>query len=164
LGGFDEELVRNQDDELNLRIWRAGGSVWQSKDIRSFYSPRSSPSALFSQFYQYGYWKVPVIMKHRRPGSARHLAPFVLVGSVTLLALLGFVWPVMAAAGVSVALVYGIALFAAARSTPKPRHIGLVMFALACMHIGYGVGFGHGLLDWVILRRAPGSAVTRLTR
>jgi glycosyltransferase involved in cell wall biosynthesis len=29
-GYFDEELVRNQDDEHNLRIIRGGGKIWQS--------------------------------------------------------------------------------------------------------------------------------------
>jgi glycosyltransferase involved in cell wall biosynthesis len=33
LGLFDEQLVRNQDDELNLRLIRAGGRIWQSADI-----------------------------------------------------------------------------------------------------------------------------------
>ena len=28
IGLFDEELVRNQDDELNLRLIRAGGKIW----------------------------------------------------------------------------------------------------------------------------------------
>ena len=34
LGLFDEQLVRNQDDELNLRITRSGGKIWQSSEIR----------------------------------------------------------------------------------------------------------------------------------
>ena len=34
-GAFDETLVRNQDDEHNLRIRLAGGRVWQSARIRS---------------------------------------------------------------------------------------------------------------------------------
>ncbi len=53
-GAFDEELVRNQDDEHNLRMTRAGGVVWQSTAIRSLYVPRSSLSALFRQYFQYG--------------------------------------------------------------------------------------------------------------
>ena len=61
LGSFDEELVRNQDDELNLRIVRSGGTVWQSPSIRSWYYPRATPLALYKQYYQYGYWKVRVI-------------------------------------------------------------------------------------------------------
>src|ERR1041385_5349731 len=35
VGGFDEELVRNQDDEHNLRVVRNGGKIYQSPRIRS---------------------------------------------------------------------------------------------------------------------------------
>src|SRR6266516_3597262 len=41
-GYFDEELVRNQDDEHNLRIIRGGGKIWQSTKIKSWYRPRGS--------------------------------------------------------------------------------------------------------------------------
>src|SRR5262249_46312079 len=30
IGFFDEDLVRNQDDEFNLRLLRSGGKIWQS--------------------------------------------------------------------------------------------------------------------------------------
>ena len=70
-GLFDPELVRNQDDEHNLRIVRGGGLVYQSPSIRSWYQPRSSLGALFAQYSQYGYWKVRVIQKHRVPASPR---------------------------------------------------------------------------------------------
>src|SRR5690606_13880859 len=33
VGLFDETLVRNQDDELNLRLVRMGGKIWQSRKI-----------------------------------------------------------------------------------------------------------------------------------
>src|SRR5262249_44122863 len=75
LGGFDELLVRNQDDELNLRLHRAGGKVYQTPTIRSWYYPRSSLRALFLQYAQYGYWKVRVIQKHKIPASIRHVVP-----------------------------------------------------------------------------------------
>jgi glycosyltransferase involved in cell wall biosynthesis len=79
LGLFDETLVRNQDDELNLRLIRAGGKIWQSPDIVSWYSPRASLSALFLQYFQYGFWKAAVVRKHRLPGSWRHLVPVAFV-------------------------------------------------------------------------------------
>ncbi|HYZ85186.1 MAG TPA: glycosyltransferase family 2 protein, partial [Bryobacteraceae bacterium] len=47
IGLFDEELVRNQDDEFNLRTIRAGGKIWQDPKILSWYSPRSTVSSLF---------------------------------------------------------------------------------------------------------------------
>ncbi len=79
LGLFDETLVRNQDDELNLRLTRSGGKVWQSPGIVSWYSPRATLTALFLQYFQYGFWKAAVVRKHRLPGSWRHLVPVTFV-------------------------------------------------------------------------------------
>ena len=81
LGLFDEHLVRNQDDELNLRLIRAGGKIWQSPDIVSWYSPRATLKALFVQYFQYGFWKAAVIRKHKLPGSWRHLIPVTFVAA-----------------------------------------------------------------------------------
>jgi len=87
IGTFDEDLVRNQDDELNLRLTRSGGTIWHSPKIKSWYCPRNSLRALFKQYMQYGYWKVRVIQKHKLPASIRHLVPgaFVLVLMVLFL-------------------------------------------------------------------------------
>jgi len=168
LGGFDEALVRNQDDELNLRIVRGGGTVWQSAAIRSWYTPRASFAALFRQFFQYGYWKVPVIRKHRLPASPRHLAPFAFV---LLLALLALAAPWLAPAAWALAGL--VTLYAAAAlgnaallATPprQPRDTLGIAWSFACMHFGYGLGFAGGVLDVLVLRRGPGAAVTRLTR
>jgi glycosyltransferase involved in cell wall biosynthesis len=75
LGLFDESLVRNQDDELNFRIQRIGGMVWQDESILSYYRPRSTLGALFRQYFQYGLWKVAVLRKHRVVASLRQLVP-----------------------------------------------------------------------------------------
>ena len=166
LGGFDESLVRNQDDELNLRITRGGGRVWQSAAIRSRYAPRASFMALFRQFYQYGYWKVPVIRKHRLPASPRHLVPFAFVATVAGLAVLGLAWPLAwwALAGVMVLYAAAALVNAWALSPGAWREAAGIAWSFACMHAGYGLGFGRGLLDFALLRRAPGDAATRLTR
>lgn len=164
LGGFDENLVRNQDDELNLRILRSGGRVWQSATIRSSYSPRGSLRALFRQFYQYGYWKVPVILKHRLPASARHLVPFGFVISLLLLLLIAPWIPVAGLIGVTLMLMYVTAALISAMAMREPKSISSIAVAFACMHFGYGLGFAHGLFDFVLRKRGPGDAVTRLTR
>lgn len=88
IGFYDEELVRNQDDELNLRLARAGGKIWHSPKIRSWYQPRSSLGTLFKQYLQYGYWKVRVIQKHKTTASWRHLVPGSFVFTLALLLLL----------------------------------------------------------------------------
>src|SRR5207237_2775783 len=75
VGYFDEELVRNQDDEHNLRIVRSGGKVYQSPRIYSWYRVRDSFKALLRQYMQYGYWKVLVSRKHQLPASIVHGVP-----------------------------------------------------------------------------------------
>jgi succinoglycan biosynthesis protein ExoA len=166
LGGFDETLVRNQDDELNLRIVRSGGRVWQSAAICSWYAPRASFRALFRQFHQYGYWKVPVIRKHRLPASPRHLVPFAFVAMLAVLAGAGLVWqPVWPVLGAVLAVYASAALGNALALAPRsPRNALGIAWSFACMHAGYGLGFGRALFDVVVLRRAPGAAATRLTR
>ena len=79
VGGFDETLVRNQDDEHNLRLRLAGGRIWQSARIRSWYRPRGSLRQLFAQQQQYGYWRPFVLRKHGQPGSVRQLVPMIFV-------------------------------------------------------------------------------------
>src|SRR5262249_16672962 len=87
IGLFDEELVRNQDDEFNLRLTRNGGKIWQSVRIKSWYYPPESLGSLFQQQIQYGYWKVRVIQKHKIPASIRHLVPACFLLSLIFLVL-----------------------------------------------------------------------------
>lgn len=164
LGGFDESLVRNQDDELNLRIRRAGGLVWQSAGIRSWYVPRSSFVALFRQFYQYGYWKVHVIRKHRLPASPRHLVPFAFVVVVTSLAILASFVPYAGMLAAGTLCLYAVVALVGAAIVGRGRNVWAIAWAFACMHVGYGIGFVHGTIHVMLRRRAPSDAMTRLTR
>ncbi len=166
IGGFDEALVRNQDDELALRITRGGGRVWQSAAIHSRYAPRASFVALFRQFHQYGYWKVPVICKHQLPASPRHLVPFAFVAVLALLALLGGLWTPAWWALAAVLCMYAAAgaINAVAVAQGSLRQMLGVAWACGCMHVGYGIGFGRGLIDFVLLKRGPRDSATRLTR
>jgi succinoglycan biosynthesis protein ExoA len=167
VGLFDEELVRNQDDEFNLRLTRMGGKIWQSPLIRSWYIPRGSLRALFRQYMQYGYWKVRVIQKHRLPASVRHLVAGGFVLSLIVLLAASLRWPLAAqvlAILVSAYLACNItaSFLTAARHDWKLLPILPVVFA--CYHFAYGFGFLRGVWDFVILRRGPHATYVTLTR
>src|SRR5204863_2888738 len=121
-GGFDENLVRNQDDEHNLRISQGGGRVWQSSRIRSVYRPRARLGQVFRQYLQYGYWKPFVMKKHGQPASVRHVVPALFVAALSLCALLavlaGPAWPLLALAALYAAAVAAMTIGVARERRP----------------------------------------------
>jgi succinoglycan biosynthesis protein ExoA len=167
IGLFDETLVRNQDDEFNLRLTRAGGKIWHSPRIKSWYQPRQSLGSLLQQQIQYGYWKVRVIQKHKIPASIRHLVPGCFVLSLIVLALTS-PWSRIAFWGwIALAGLYSLCSLVASIVTAwrtEWKLFPLLPLVFACYHFGYGYGFLRGILDFVILKREPTRAYTKLTR
>jgi glycosyltransferase involved in cell wall biosynthesis len=167
IGYFDEELVRNQDDEHNLRLTRSGGKIYQSTRIRSWYHVRGSLKALFRQYMQYGYWKALVIRKHQAPASFRHLVPGTFVGSLCLLAAVGLFWSPALWGAVGLAVLYSTAALVVSLVTAARTQWALLPvlpIVVWCFHFGYGYGFLRGILDLVLLRNAPDTPFVQLTR
>jgi succinoglycan biosynthesis protein ExoA len=167
IGFFDEDLVRNQDDEFNLRLTRAGGKIWQSPRIRSWYQPRPSLHALFRQYMQYGYWKVRVIRKHKIPASWRHVVPGSFVFSLLVLSIAS-AWSSLAMwAWTILACTYAVCNLAASLITASRggwKLLPILPLVFACYHFGYGFGFLSGVIDFIVLRRKASVHFTRLTR
>jgi len=168
MGGFDEELVRNQDDELSLRLVRAGARLWQSPRIRSWYYPRASLGALFKQYAQYGYWKVRVIQKHKLPASPRHLVPGGFVASLLLLLVLSCFshaarWLLAGLVGLYSVANLGAALLTC-RTPATWRYLPVMPLVFAAYHFGYGYGFLRGLIDFNLRRQGGRRTFSQLTR
>jgi len=167
IGYFDEELIRNQDDEFNLRLTRAGGKIWQSPNIKSWYKPRASLSSLFEQYRQYGYWKVRVIQKHKVPASIRHVVP---TSFLALLLLIAFLTPWSSLAAWSwLGLVGSYSFVSVGMALLVATPVRLSLFPIlpivfACYHFGYGLGFLCGIWDFVIKKKGPNEKFTKITR
>ena len=165
IGLFDEALTRNEDDELNYRLVRAGRKIWFSNSIRSRYYVRSSFKKLYRQYFQYGYWKVYVNRKHGSITSLRQIVPPLFVGTIGVLALL---LPVLIYARLSLtailALYFSLAAVYALRAEPQPRRAPAVVAAFVILHTGYGLGYWAGVRDFTVLRRQPTARSAELTR
>ena len=150
-GLFDETFVRNQDDELALRIRLAGGRVVLDPQIRQYYVPRGSFRRVFKQYYEYGLWKVPAMLKHRQVFTARSLAPVSFVASVGALGLLGLRSRVArgvfaAELGAYAAAASGFAVTSVRSHGEQPSVIPAVIAVYPTLHVAYGVGFLRGCL------------------
>ena len=167
IGLFDETLMRNQDDELNLRLLRAGGTIWQSPCIKSWYSPRRSLWALFQQYRQYGYWKARVMQKHKLPASIRHVVPGGFVFALLTLPVFGLWWAPAWWGWLGLVGIYsaGNVLASALTAARWGWHLlPRLPLVFVCYHVSYGLGFLRGMWDFIICRRRPGASYERLTR
>lgn len=148
IGLFDEEMVRDQDDELNYRLLDRGGRILLSPRIRSSYTVRGNPRALWRQYFQYGFWKVRVMQKHPRQIRLRQLAPPALVAGLLLSAAAAWSRPAAATIWGGIPLAYAaanvVASLAARRRTGWAV-VPVLSLGYAVIHMAYGLGFLAGL-------------------
>jgi hypothetical protein len=150
LGGYDEELVRNQDDEFNFRMIQNDGKIWLDPLIKSTYTQRNSYFKLFKQYFQYGFYKVRVMQKRKGFNSWRHLIPgFFVLGLLTSLSIFiiyGNNIPIL-----SLFLPYlSFSIFATIFELIKTpsNFISVMMLPITffILHVSYGLGFSMGLI------------------
>jgi len=148
-GPYDEELVRNQDDEYSYRIRGLGGQLLLDPALRSRYYSRASLGRLWRQYSRYGLWKVRVLQKHPKQMSIRQFAPAALV-----LALLGAGLLALAVPGLGPVLALLPAIYLAGilvASVLVSAREGLMLLpilpaAFIALHFGYGTGFWLGIV------------------
>lgn len=144
VGMYDEEMVRNQDDELSFRLRELGGKVIQDARIKIQYYPRSSYFKLFKQFMQYGYWKIAVIKKHPQQSSLRHFLPGLLVLGFIVLGLAAFIHEYALFGLAAYAGIYLLPVSIESLIRSYKNGISLwpgVFTAIALIHISFGIGF-----------------------
>jgi succinoglycan biosynthesis protein ExoA len=149
-GLYDEELVRNQDDEYNYRIRELGGKILLAEDVHSTYFSRGSLKDLWRQYYQYGFWKVRVLQKHPRQMSLRQFVPptFVLALLVSILVVF---FPFLSPVAIIVPLLYIFINLLASLFTASQRgweYLLLLPIIFAILHVSYGSGFLVGLIKF----------------
>jgi glycosyltransferase involved in cell wall biosynthesis len=155
LGGYDEALIRNQDDEFNGRLKNAGGRIFLVPEIRIDYVARESLAKLAVMLYQYGYFKPLVAIKLGRPATWRQLAPPLFAATSLGLPLLYWMLP---GVGLLWSLVVGshsaINLAASARAayTGGWRLFPYLFGGFLLAHLAYGIGYLRGMVDFGLFR------------
>ena len=168
VGTFDEDLVRNQDDELNYRITQAGGKSYISPRVKYVYYVRGQFGKLFKQYFHYSFWRIPVLRKHKKPTAPRQMVPPLFFLAMIVLAVVG-IWLRQPLVALALPAAYAAALLAIAISViPRqgPAVAALVPLAMAAMHVAYAAGMAYGCFALLFHRAAwdVGGRMTKISR
>ena len=145
-GGYDERLVRNQDNEMNYRIRKNGGKIYLANDIKLSYYCRDTVGGITKMADKNGTWNV-ITMK-LCPGSmgVRHFVPLAFVLSVPSLLLLWLLHPIfLIALGAEMALYLTLDVLFSARSASSFKEFLLLLPMFPLFHIAYGLGSIKGI-------------------
>jgi len=145
-GGYDERLVRNQDNEMNYRIRKNGGKIYLARDIRLAYYCRDTIKGIAQMALKNGMWNV-ITMK-LCPGSMglRHFVPLAFVASLAVLIPLSFLHYFFAVGlGLELLLYFVLDGLFSAKKAESVKEWLLLMALFPIFHIAYGWGSVKGL-------------------
>ena len=145
-GGYDERLVRNQDNEMNYRIRKNGGKIYLADDIHLSYYCRDTMSGISKMARQNGKWNV-ITMK-LCPGSMglRHFIPLCFVLSIPLLVGLGFLWwPIWCVLGGELALYLLLDIIFSIKCAKTFGQFWYLLLLFPVFHFNYGFGSIGGI-------------------
>ena len=146
VGLYDEELVRNQDDELNARIIKAGGKIYLIPQLVCEYYARDTAKKVYKMFYQYGVFKPLVNKKLGSPATVRQFFPLffvlgLLVGPVVCLFLPVLWWVYFAV----IMLWFILSTSFSLKDSKNLKRILTQNWIYFVVHFGYGWGYIVGI-------------------
>jgi GT2 family glycosyltransferase len=147
VGMFDEELIRNQDDEFNQRLLRSGGRILLVPDATIDYFARDSIGKLARMYYQYGYFKPLAAKKVGHVGTLRQAVPAAFASCLILVLLLSLWKSEWGLAFVGLASVYLAGAVLSSITTIKANGLGVAMLTAAVfpiIHFSYAAGSLRG--------------------
>ena len=133
---FNENLLRSQDMEFNLRLKKAGGKIILAPDIVSYYYPSPTLKEFFLHNFEDGIWAILPLKFVKTPLKLRHYLPLIFVLSLPL-----SVWPYIP-----------ISLFFSVRIAFEERNFKLFFvmpIVFVTRHVGYGLGSILGLIKLI---------------
>jgi hypothetical protein len=156
VGYFDEDLVRNQDDEFNARILTRGGRIRLLPDVLCYYYARGSIPQLSRMFYQYGAFKPLVARKVGRVMTLRQLVPAGFVSALGAALIGGLFWRPAWYIGLGLAALYALGVLGSVGRVVRSHGVrcaAALAVVFPVVHFSYGFGFLRGLRGALFGRR-----------
>ena len=156
IGLFDEDMVRSQDAEFNLRLIKSGGKILLAPDIISRYYARSSFKKMITMYAQYGYFKSLSAAKIGKILGIRQMIPALFVSTLLLLILGSIILkPLIWLFLFEISLYLVANIFFSLKISLKEGLILLpiLIWSFILIHFTFGFNYLRGILDFWILKR-----------
>lgn len=146
VGFYDEELVRNQDDELNARIIKSGGKIYLIPELECEYFARDTAKKVYKMFYQYGMFKPLVNKKLGSPATVRQFFPLCFVLGLILGPIVCAFIPMFWFAYFAVIFLWLLlATYFSCKDSKQLKRILVQNWIYFVVHFGYGWGYIVGI-------------------
>jgi len=149
VGLFNENLVRSQDMEFNLRLKRTGGKILLAPDIISYYYPKSNFRDFFFHNIKDGIWAVYPLRFVKMPFRLRHYIPLIFSLSLFFSLALSIFF---VSGKVLFVLIFGsylfLDLFFSLKISLKKglKYFFILPAVFTIRHFGYGIGSLVGVI------------------
>jgi glycosyltransferase involved in cell wall biosynthesis len=160
VGGYDEQLNRNQDNDMNQKLRSRGYRLYVTSETQCEYFVKPTVWSLLQYAFRAGYWNVISFRKNRASMRLRHFVPFVFVVALlcasTAAAAMPFVlsryqkWLLVPFFLISCSHLL-IGLFAGIQVAVREKSLAALMLPL--VFVGFHISYGSGTL-WGVLQNA----------
>lgn len=154
IGFFDEQLIRNQDDEFNARLRASAGKILLLPEVKITYFARENISRMSSMFYQYGLFKPLVSIRIGRPVTWRQLFPPGLVAGLSLTLFAGLIFHEILYLFCFLFVLYLLpVVFFSLRLGIRSGLSHILLIVFPAIHFSYGWGYLKGIFRFCFLKR-----------
>ena len=164
IGLFDEELIRNQDDEFNARLINSGGKIFIIPELVIDYHARDSIQKVSKMYFQYGLFKPLVNKKLGKPASVRQFVPALFVAGLLIGAILSFLSVCFLIPYILILLLYILLIsYISIRKAEQFNDFNLfwlLPIVFLAVHLSYGSGYWIGIFK-VLLKQKFSVEITR---
>lgn len=150
IGLYDENAVRSEDMDLNLRLTKSGGKILLVPDIISYYYARSNIIEFTKHNFENGFWVTYPVKFGRIMFSWRHLVPLIFVVSVMITGFMALssiaflkILSLILVAYFFIAIYFSLGLV---KQEKDLRYLLVTPLSFIILHLSYGLGSMWGLL------------------
>ncbi|MBF0780259.1 MULTISPECIES: glycosyltransferase family 2 protein [unclassified Granulicatella] len=152
LGGFNEHLECNEDNDINHRIRQAGGNIVLSNKLKSVYYARNNISDFLKMAIRNGKWNVMTLYYSKNAMNVRHFIPLLfLMSNVFLLALSLFFHVFILLLALEWILYIGLNVYFYRKVSKNILELFSLFFITVLFHVSYGIGSVIGIKNLIRL-------------